>query len=131
MWLSDQQKVGVAFCSGGAFFFTFGIFLFFDKAMLAMGNILFLIGLTLTMGVNRTFLFFARREKWKGTATFALGILVIFLKYPLIGFVIECYGILNLFGDFFGVIVSFLGSIPVIGPYITRFAGSAGRALPV
>lgn len=83
------------------------------------------------MGVNRTFAFFARREKWKGTLTFALGILVIFLKYPLIGFVIECYGILNLFGDFFGVIVGFLGSIPVIGPYITRAAGSAGRTLPV
>ncbi|KAK6532251.1 Golgi Transport [Arthrobotrys megalospora] len=131
MWLSDQQKVGVAFCSGGAFFFTFGVVMFFDKAMLAMGNILFLIGLTLTMGVNRTFLFFARREKWKGTATFVLGILVIFLKYPLIGFVIECYGILNLFGDFFGVIIGFLGSIPIIGPYITRVAGSSGRALPV
>ncbi|KAF3901908.1 hypothetical protein ABW21_db0204717 [Orbilia brochopaga] len=83
------------------------------------------------MGVNRTFLFFARREKWKGSVTFAIGILVIFLKYPLIGFVIECYGILNLFGDFFGVIISFLGSIPVIGPYITRAAGNAGRTLPV
>ncbi|KAM3084189.1 hypothetical protein ACMFMF_001546 [Clarireedia jacksonii] len=39
MWLSDSQKIGVAFCSGGGFFLTGGVLMFFDRAMLAMGNV--------------------------------------------------------------------------------------------
>src|SRR5437588_8625315 len=66
------------------------------------------------MGPKKTFSFFARPEKFRGTACFLLGVGLILFKYPLIGFVIECYGILNLFGDFFGVVIGFLGSIPVV-----------------
>ncbi|KAH0383892.1 hypothetical protein KCU89_g17328, partial [Aureobasidium melanogenum] len=75
MWLSDSQKIGVAFCSGGGFFLIGGVIMFFDRAMLAMGNILFLAGITLLLGVQRTFLFFARRQKIKGTAAFVAGII--------------------------------------------------------
>ncbi|PQE24277.1 Got1 family protein [Rutstroemia sp. NJR-2017a BVV2] len=39
MWLSDSQKIGVAFCSGGGFFLIGGVLMFFDRAMLAMGNV--------------------------------------------------------------------------------------------
>ncbi|TGO63164.1 hypothetical protein BOTNAR_0104g00120 [Botryotinia narcissicola] len=39
MWLSDSQKIGVAFCSGGGFFLIGGVMMFFDRAMLAMGNV--------------------------------------------------------------------------------------------
>jgi len=49
--------------------------------MLAMGNILFLIGITILLGVQRTLLFFARKQKLKGTAAFAGGILLILLRY--------------------------------------------------
>ena len=82
------------------------------------------------MGPQKTFWFFARKEKYRGTACFILGIVVILLKYPMIGFCIELYGILSLFGDFFNVIAGFLGSIPVVGPYINRITGG-NRQLPV
>ncbi|KAG9379288.1 Got1 family protein [Pyrenophora tritici-repentis] len=39
MWLSDTQKIGVAFCSGGGLFLMGGVMMFFDRAMLAMGNV--------------------------------------------------------------------------------------------
>ncbi|KAH7139246.1 vesicle transport protein [Dendryphion nanum] len=120
MWLSDNQKIGVAFCSGGGFFLLGGVMMFFDRAMLAMGNILFLIGLTLIIGVSKTAAFFARRQKWKGTAAFAAGIALILLRWPFFGFLIEMYGILVLFGDFFATIAGFVGNIPVIGPYIAQ-----------
>ncbi|KAF2432845.1 Got1-domain-containing protein [Tothia fuscella] len=120
MWLTDTQKIGVAFCSGGGFFLLGGVMLFFDRAMLAMGNILFLAGLTLIIGLQKTALFFARRQKWKGTAAFTAGILLILLRWPLIGFVVELYGIFVLFGDFFMTIAGFIGNVPVVGPYIAK-----------
>jgi hypothetical protein len=46
------------------------------------------------------------------------GILLILLRWPLTGFIIETYGIFVLFGDFFATIGSFAGNIPIIGPYI-------------
>ncbi|XTI84887.1 Got1-domain-containing protein [Cenococcum geophilum] len=120
MWLSDSQKIGVAFCSGGGFFLLGGVMMFFDRAMLAMGNILFLCGLTLIIGLQKTALFFARRQKLKGTAAFTVGILLILFKWPLVGFLVELYGIFVLFGDFFATIAGFVGNIPVVGPYIAQ-----------
>lgn len=81
-------------------------------------QILFLIGLTLIIGIQKTFAFFARRQKLKGTAAFMAGILLILLRWPLVGFVVELYGIFVLFGDFFATIGSFAGNIPIVGPYI-------------
>lgn len=81
-------------------------------------QILFLIGLVLIIGVQRTFAFFARRQKWKGTAAFTVGILLILIRWPICGFLVELYGIFVLFGDFFATIASFAGNIPFVGPYI-------------
>ncbi|KAH0615097.1 uncharacterized protein H6S33_000733 [Morchella sextelata] len=134
MWLSDTQKFGVGFCAGGVIFFILGLMLFFDRAMLAMGNILFVIGIALTLGPQKTLSFFARKEKYKGTACFLLGVGLILARYPLVGFVIELYGILCLFGDFFGVVVGFVGAVPVIGPYLEvplRRITGATQQLPV
>jgi hypothetical protein len=130
--------------------------LFFDRAMLAMGNvrpphshlirsdpsanaprkILFLAGLTLIIGLQKTAIFFARRQKLKGTAAFVAGIVLILIRYPLIGFLVELYGIFVLFGDFLLTIAGFVGNVPVVGPYIARgleaIAGQRrGSELPV
>ncbi|KAK1256263.1 hypothetical protein MKX07_008522 [Trichoderma sp. CBMAI-0711] len=103
MWLSDNQKIGVVFCSGGGLFLVGGVMLFFDRAMLAMGNILFLIGLTIIIGPQKTFFFFARKQKAKGTAAFFAGLTLILIKWTFIGFLVEAYGIVVLFGDFLGL----------------------------
>jgi hypothetical protein len=42
------------------------------------------------------------------------------MKWAFIGFVIELYGILVLFGDFFATIAGFAGGIPIVGPYIAK-----------
>ncbi|WYZ45357.1 hypothetical protein EsH8_VIII_000673 [Colletotrichum jinshuiense] len=126
MWMSDTQKIGVIFCSGGGFFLIGGVMLFFDRAMLAMGNILFLIGLTIIIGPQKTLLFFARKQKAKGTAAFFAGLALILLRWPLIGFCVELYGIMVLFGDFLGTIAAFARNIPVIGPYIGAAVDRSG-----
>lgn len=126
MWLSDSQKIGVAFCSGGGFFLIGGVLLFFDRAMLAMGNILFLIGLTIIIGPQKTITFFARKQKAKGTAAFFSGLALILMRWPLIGFCVELYGIMILFGDFLGTIAGFARNIPVVGPYIGTAVDRSG-----
>lgn len=95
-----------------------GIMLFFDAALLALGNVcspqvcvfsllahtehlaqmLFLSGLTLIIGPQNTFRFFARKQKLRGTACFIGGILLVFMKYAFIGMIVEIFGFLNLFG---------------------------------
>ena len=101
--------------------------MFFDRAMLAMGNILFIIGLTLIIGPQKTItFFFSRPSKYKGTAAFIAGITLILLRWPFFGFLIELYGILVLFGDFFATIAGFVGNVPVVGPYIARALEKVG-----
>ncbi|GAB0131556.1 hypothetical protein EsDP_00000021 [Epichloe bromicola] len=126
MWMSDSQKIGVVFCSGGGLFLIGGVMLLFDRAMLAMGNILFLIGLTIIIGPQKTLLFFARKQKAKGTAAFFVGLILILIRWTFIGFIIELYGIAVLFGDFIGTIAGFARGIPVLGPYIGMLADRIG-----
>lgn len=42
------------------------------------------------------------------------------MRWAFFGFIIELYGILVLFGDFFATIAGFAGNIPIVGPYIAR-----------
>jgi hypothetical protein len=118
-----------------------------------MGNILFLIGITLLLGPQRTFVFFARKNKWKGTLAFWAGVLLILMRWPLVGFGVELFGIFVLFGvccscydvvlgmlgkkcigadmdgflqEFFKTIAGFAYNIPVIGPYLARGLQVAG-----
>lgn len=56
------------------------------------------------------------------------GIILILLRWPLIGFLVELYGIFVLFGDFFATVASFAGNIPVLGPYIQQLLNWVGSA---
>lgn len=136
--LTCYPEFGVAFTFGGFLFFLFGVLTLFDRALLALGNILFLIGLLLIIGPHKTYNFFTRPTKRRGSLFFCVGIIMILLKWTFAGFIIESLGIIGLFGDFFAIIVQFLRSLPVIGPvlshpsvapYIDRLAGV--RVLPV
>jgi hypothetical protein len=74
-----------------------GTLLFFDKGLLAIGNILFLGGVTLVIGFQKTILFFSRKEKIRGTVCFFLGITLVFLKWTFFGMIIEIFGFISLF----------------------------------
>ncbi|KAG2179023.1 hypothetical protein INT43_001872 [Umbelopsis isabellina] len=61
-----------------------------------------------------------RREKIRGTICFLGGILLVFLRWPFVGFGVEIFGFLNLFGDFFPVIFGFLRRLPIIGTILSH-----------
>ncbi|QPG74541.1 Golgi Transport [Brettanomyces nanus] len=120
LWLSESQKFGVFFTASGVVLFLVGIMALFDSALLAMGNVLFVLGLVLIIGPHKTVYFFSRTEKLRGSLCFLFGILLILLKHSFIGFIIESFGILGLFGEFFATMVQFLRSLPFIGPILSN-----------
>ncbi|EOY17141.1 Got1/Sft2-like vescicle transport protein family isoform 4, partial [Theobroma cacao] len=60
--MNDRKKIGLGLTGFGIFFSFLGIIFFFDKGLLAMGNILFISGVTLTIGLKSTMQFFMKRQ---------------------------------------------------------------------
>eukprot|EP00164_Ancoracysta_twista_P006155 GFYU01008517.1.p2 GENE.GFYU01008517.1~~GFYU01008517.1.p2 ORF type:complete len:140 (+),score=37.78 GFYU01008517.1:166-585(+) len=113
--LSDSKKIGIGLTGGGLLFLLLGVLFFFDRAFLVMGNFMFLAGVTLVIGTQRTLRFFFVKKKIRGTSTFFVGMLMVLWGWPVIGMFIEIFGFFNLFGDFFPVVLKFLKNVPVIG----------------
>lgn len=60
-------------------------------------QILFLAGLALVVGLERTFRFFFQKHKLRGSAAFFGGIFVVLIGWPLVGMCVEIYGFVVLF----------------------------------
>ncbi|XP_048353010.1 vesicle transport protein GOT1A [Sphaerodactylus townsendi] len=125
MEITDLQKIGVGLVGFGAFFLLFGILLYMDSVLLAFGNILFLSGLAIIIGLKRTFGFFFQRQKLKGTSFFLGGILIVLLRWPVLGMVLETYGFINLFRNFFPIVFGFLASLVNI-PFLSKLFQKLG-----
>jgi len=115
MQISDFQKIGVGLAGFGITFLFLGMILFFDKGLLAIGNILFICGLAFVIGLERTFRFFFQQHKLKATGFFVGGMFIVLIGWPMIGMLIELYGFFLLFSGFFPVAVNFLRRVPVVG----------------
>ena len=81
---------------------------------------MFLLGICLLIGFKKTFIFFKRPSKLRGTFCFLGGILLVLVGWPVVGMVVEVFGILNLFGNFFPIILSMLRNMPFIGPVLNH-----------
>ncbi|KDD73010.1 hypothetical protein H632_c2630p0 [Helicosporidium sp. ATCC 50920] len=137
--LDDRRKIGVALTGLGVVFMFLAVLMLFDRALLAMGNLLFLSGVALTIGPFATLRFFVRPKNYKGSACFLAGFLVILYGWGLPGFVLETYGFWSLFSAFFPTVLSFLRRMPVLKSaldlpafkaVINRIA-PAGSTLPI
>mmetsp|Transcript_450 Transcript_450/g.1078 ORF Transcript_450/g.1078 Transcript_450/m.1078 type:complete len:148 (-) Transcript_450:1009-1452(-) len=125
--LSDLRKIGLGLLGLGVFFLLLGMLLLFDRKLLAMGNILFLVGFTLLSTPRRTAEFFGLygdrvrdrwQKRWRGLVTFFGGIYIVMAGYPVVGMLVELFGFVNLFGSFFPLVLAFLRSLPVVGPVL-------------
>ncbi|NXL89871.1 GOT1A protein, partial [Alectura lathami] len=103
--------IGVGLVGFGIFFILFGMLLYFDSVLLAFGNLLFLSGLVFIIGFRRTFTFFFQKQKMKGSSFFLGGVVIVLMRWPLLGMLLEAYGFVTLFRSFFPVVFGFLGSL--------------------
>ncbi|KAK8355133.1 hypothetical protein V6Z12_A05G267000 [Gossypium hirsutum] len=113
--MNDLKKIGLGLTGFGIFFSFLGIIFFFDKGFLAMGNILFISGVALTIGLKSTMQFFMKRQNFKGTISFGVGFFFLVIGWPIIGMVLEAYGFIVLFSGFWPTLAVFLQRIPIVG----------------
>lgn len=111
-------EIGIGLTAFGLAFMILGILLLFDKGLLAMGDLLFLGGVTLLIGVKRSTRFFFQRKKAKGSALFFGGMLLVLVGWPVIGMGVEVFGFINLFGDFFPIAIAFMRRMPIVGNFM-------------
>jgi len=112
--VSDTMKIGIGLIGFGIFFLILGVILFFDSALLAMGNILFVSGVSLMIGLSNTFGFFFGAQKIKGSAFFFGGIFTVLIGWPVIGMMIESVGLFYLFARFIPNVLGLLRNVPVV-----------------
>lgn len=136
----DRRKIGVGLTAFGLLFTFLGVLFFFDRGLLAMGNLLFLAGVGTTIGPRATLRFFMRRKNLKGSACFLVGVTLILVKWALVGICVETYGFWLLFSGFFPVVLGFLRRLPVLGrlldlpvlkTVLNRIAPPQASGLPV
>ncbi|KAL0908126.1 hypothetical protein M5K25_022599 [Dendrobium thyrsiflorum] len=113
--LSELKKVGIGLLCFGFFFTFLGVLLFFDRGLLALGNIFFLFGVALLIGWQSMWQLFSKRVNYKGSIPFFLGLFLIFVGWPVIGIIFEVYGSVLLFSGYWSSAKVFLYQIPVLG----------------
>lgn len=122
----SNRKLGIIFLSSGAAFTALGITLFFNKALMRLGNLLFVIGIPLMIGPGRTVGYFLQPQKARATGCLAVGILLVFVGHPVIGILLEIFGLLNLFGNMFPLVMMMAKNMPVLGGLFKGNSGGGG-----
>ncbi|XP_062116932.1 vesicle transport protein GOT1 isoform X2 [Humulus lupulus] len=113
--INEQKKVGLGLIGFGIFFSLLGVILFFDRGLLALGNIFWLTGVALLLGWGATWRLFTNPANYKGSISFLLGLFFIFVRWPIVGIIFEIYGCIVLFGGFWPSVKVFLCQIPIVG----------------
>jgi hypothetical protein len=138
--ISDNTKIGTGLLFLGCVFLFLGCLFLFDSAMLALGDVLFLAGLTMTIGFSRTVRFFTRPDRMRGIVAFFGGVTLVLFRWPIVGMICQFYGLIYLFGQFFPIAAQSMRDTPVIGeffkiPAVERFfesfGGGKNRRAPV
>mmetsp|Transcript_25135 Transcript_25135/g.45501 ORF Transcript_25135/g.45501 Transcript_25135/m.45501 type:complete len:350 (-) Transcript_25135:3227-4276(-) len=112
---SSNRKLGIMLLSAGAAFTALGITLFFNKTLMRLGNLLFVAGIPLMIGPGRTVGYFLQPKKARATGCLGCGILLVMVGHPVIGIILEIFGLLNLFGNMFPLVMMMAKNLPVVG----------------
>ncbi len=116
---SVSIEIGIGLTSFGCGFTALGVVFFFDRGLLAMGNLMFLSGVTLTIGPKQTMKFFVRPRNQRGAFCFLFGLALVLYGWPFFGLIVEGYGFVALFSAFFPTVLIFLKRVPVVGTVLS------------
>ncbi|EXB70347.1 Vesicle transport protein GOT1A [Morus notabilis] len=63
--ITEQKKIGIGLIGFGIFFSLLGVILFFDRGLLALGNIFWLTGVAILLGWRSTLKLFTNQAYYK------------------------------------------------------------------
>lgn len=124
---NGDRRIGIMLLGSGAAVTMLGMSLFFNKALMRLGNLLFIAGVPMTIGPSRTIGYFVQREKMRATACLAAGIFLVLVGWPILGMILEAFGLLNLFGNMFPLVAAVARTMPGIGPLLNGMGGGPTR----
>ena len=83
---NDTTKTGLVLSALGFLFMFLGVLLFFDRGLLAIGNVLLLSGICFILGISRTLMFFNPFAATKKARTYdkILGIFLFFAGFTML-----------------------------------------------
>lgn len=67
------------------------------------------------IGPGRTLGYFLQPKKARATGCLVCGIFLVLVGHPVIGILLEIFGLLNLFGNMFPVLMIMAKNLPVVG----------------
>ncbi|KAA6400629.1 MAG: putative Vesicle transport protein GOT1A [Streblomastix strix] len=128
----DLQIIGGGLSVAGVLFAIVSILLFFDPGFLAIGDILFILGLILLLGPMKAFNLFIGKAPNKiiGTVSFLVGIVLVFFKWAFVGVIFQLGGGYALFSKFMPKVLKFVtdtipgASLLLQIPWLSRIATS-------
>eukprot|EP00919_Chromeraceae_sp_WS-2016_P001932 GHVR01004603.1.p1 GENE.GHVR01004603.1~~GHVR01004603.1.p1 ORF type:complete len:139 (+),score=21.65 GHVR01004603.1:130-546(+) len=111
--ISDNKMIGIGLTLLGIFMTFLGVMLFFDRFLLICGDVCFILGMFILVGVDKTGRFFLRGEKAVGSIFYFGGIALILYGFTLIGCFAQMYGVWRLFSGFLPNILQAVRMSPV------------------
>ena len=121
-----NKKYGIFCLVGGSCLTGLGMVLFFNKALIRLGNLLFVSGVPLFIGPAKTIKYFMNPEKFRATGCVLMGLFLVFVGWPIFGILLEVFGILNLFSNMFPLVKMMLGTVPGLNSLMGG-GGSGGK----
>lgn len=112
--LDDNKKIGMGLLGLSFLFISMGVLFLLDSTLIAIGDFLFLAGLVFIIGLQRTVRLFTKRDRAPGIICFFLGILLVFVRWTLIGLLLQIFGFVNLFGNFFPPAIAVMQHTPIL-----------------
>lgn len=106
--LSDSQKIGAFLLIFAGFFTLMGILMFMDGGLFSVANLCALPGLSLLVGTQRLMSWMTQPKKLPGFAAFLGGVILVLRGWTYIGFLVEIFGFLNLFGNYYPMAWAFI-----------------------
>jgi hypothetical protein len=123
--VENPKQVGVVLIGLGLMLTVMGMMLFFEGNLLRLGNICIISGIPFLIGTVRVKNFFVKPERLQASIITAVGIALVFMGKPRMGILCEAFGLLNLFGNMFPLLLAVGKRMPIVGDILSAFDGSA------
>ena len=86
----DNKKIGMGLIILGSIFYFLGVLWFLDRGFLCIGNLAFIMGIVVMIGVGNAALFFTRKNNIKGSIFYFGGFLSIIIGWYFMTFLGFC-----------------------------------------